>query len=241
MKLLSSFVHCAGKVEMPLPTTLLFQFRWITILLALSPMAFAEVFSIQPNGMDCRVYLGKQLLVERIHSGLERAAQADLPIRVEDTCLPDGRRIHNAWCEADGYRFRLEIELASDGSSVEFTTKTELPAYNTRGGLPPQLSLHIPSSVLDQETTYCGYSGHGRAAIRREGSLANGQMMPGYPWRFFVLKSKGRELSFDCNPIGPGEVCSMFESGVVSGMASIRGNANGLDLFLPTGSSGLAE
>ncbi|MBQ6471668.1 MAG: hypothetical protein IJJ33_06770, partial [Victivallales bacterium] len=190
--------------------------------------ALAEMFSIQPNGTDCRVLLGNQVIVESIRTGLDSAVQAGLPIQVQDTFLPDGRQVHNAWCKAEGHRFRLEIELAKDGSSVEFTTKTELPAYCAQGDLPPQLSLAIAGSALDQEANYCGYALHGRTVARREGSLADGQEMPDFPWRFFVLKTQNRELTFDCNPIGPGEWCAMYDNGVVRGIADIRGNAGGL-------------
>ena len=211
--------------------------RLVSILLVFASLVFAEVFSIQYNGDNCSVYLGRQLLVENVKSGLARAAQAGKTICTLGTRLNDGRQIHNAWCEDEEYRFRLEIELAADGSYVEFTTKTEIPAYCVKGGeLPPQLCMDVPGYVLGNEASYCGYSGYGRAVWRREGSLSNGQKMPGYPWRFFVLNAaQGRKLTFDCNPVGPGEVCSMFENGVIKGMAQIQGNSNGLSITFTNG------
>ncbi|MBR4676123.1 MAG: hypothetical protein IKP00_16820 [Victivallales bacterium] len=186
--------------------------------------------SIRPDGVNCRVMLGEQTVVGDIQTGLLAAKNAGKPIAFSDLVLPDGRRVYNAWCTEDDYRFRMEIEVAADGSSVEITTKTEVPAYRLTQANPPQLSFFVPKSLIGSSASYAGYIHSSRARVKSEGVLSEGNPLPKVAWRFLALKTQEHELTFDCHPIGAGDFCNMSDSGAIRGLALIQENGNGLQI-----------
>lgn len=209
------------------------HFRITILSLLCAFTAQAEVFSIQPQGKDCKILYGNETVVESISGGLNRLDNLPYEIMSSDTTLQDGRRIYNVWSTDKRLAFRMEIELASDGSSVEFTTKTERPAYSKEYKNPFQLSLSIPNSFLGKEATYRGYTGTGRGVNKAEGKIASG--LPKKQWRFLVLGTSRGEFTFDCNPVGPGEWCSIYDCGVIRGTAFLEAKAQGVSLSIPNG------
>ncbi|MBQ9366135.1 MAG: hypothetical protein IJT83_00020 [Victivallales bacterium] len=174
--------------------------------------------------------LEEQVVVEGLQTGLNTAKEANKPIEFSDVVLPDGRRVYNAWCAEEGYRFRTEIEVAADGNSVEITTKTEVPAYHVTQANPPQLSISLPKSLIGESANYAGYIHSSRTKAKTEGVLSKDNPLPKYAWRFFTLKTEKYELSFDCHPIGAGDFCNMADSGVIRGLAAIQEDENGIKI-----------
>lgn len=204
-------------------------------LLLVASTLLADIFSIQPNGINCKVLYGKETIVENVTSGLHRKDDASYQFDSADQTLPDGRRVYNVWSVDPRLAFRLEIEVASDGSQVEFTTKTERPAYSKEYKNPSQLSLLIPGTFLGENATYQGFTGTGRGINRAEGSVSANLESKKRQWRFLVLNTSKGPFTFDCNPIGPGEWCSIYDCGVIRGTAFATKASSGISLSIPNG------
>ena len=83
------------------------HFRITILSLLCAFTAQAEVFSIQPQGKDCKILYGNETVVESISGGLNRLDNLPYEIMSSDTTLQDGRRIYNVWSTDKRLAFRM--------------------------------------------------------------------------------------------------------------------------------------
>lgn len=194
----------------------------------------AHQFAIMPDGKNCRIMLDNELMVDKVSSGLDW--DKSYSIESSNDTLQDTSRVYNVWSSDSRLDFRMEIDVSSDASQVEITTKTERQAYFPYSQSPRQLTIHIPPEFLGESCSFAGYTGDGRSVRKLEGTVDATNDMPQKQWRFFCLKTSKHEMLFDCQPIGPGEWCGLYGSGIIRGTAIIEGNtAKGISISFPNG------
>ncbi len=203
----------------------------ILLSCAAACLVAAGAFTLRPEDGRIQVLLDGAAL-----AWLEWCPEAKgAALRRRDEVLADGRRVFNLWHPVDSFRYRLEAVLSADGGAAEFSTVTEWPAYSGSRA-SHQMSLLIPWEALGEKAAFEGYRGFARGVNLRRGTLARGRAFETSMWRFLTLRlAGGRAISLDCNPIGPGECCASYPTGIIRGGARVAVTDDGVRLTFPNG------
>ena len=192
--------------------------RFVILPILLLSSILAARLTVEPQGDSFVVKRDGNVLIESV------IMETDIPmeqanVQTSQQTMADGTRVWERWCEDRDNRFRLEVAERADGA-VEITMTGEIDALSTN--LTRNLALTMPTGCLaDKE--FQALADNGRAWRPVKGRFtANSSGI--YRW----LACDG--LTFDFNPIGPIDDCSMYRLGAIKGIWRVWINNGALNL-----------
>ena len=205
----------------------------LLLLLVCSLLAGRGIFEVAKTGNGSFLVKHRGDVLLRDIAPLVAEDGTALPLKTEDTILPDGTKVWNIWSEEYESRFRMEVVLPHAGNSVEISLLGEAPAwpkYSKR-----QLRMHLPLGKC-KNTTFKGVTGVSRAGHAFRSGVFDDKLEKGLLlnqlWRFLALDAgKNKKVIFDFDPIGPTNPCPQYPVGVIYGFGRIDYQGEALDIL----------
>ena len=192
--------------------------RFVILPILLFASLLTARLSVEQRGDDYLVLRDGKVLIESVRvrtdipmeqAKLQRSAQT----------LADGTRVWERWCEERDNRFRLEVAERADGA-VEITMTGEIDALSVN--CTRVLTLAMPKGVFAGQE-FQALNDNGRAWRPVKGQFTD-KFSGVYRW----LACDG--VTFDFNPIGPIDDCSMYRLGAIKGICSVWMNDGALNM-----------
>jgi len=192
-------------------------------------------FELRETNGQCTVLHNGRELISRLKMVL--TPDAPLPEGTRTSCekRSDGTHLYQLWNENPETRFRCEVAVRPD--LVEITMVGEAPAFAAQ--LNRELRLSIPYDAL-RHAPYRALAGNGREFRETKGEFPGNpprEMLPGSPFRFLATKVYGTDMIFDFMPLGAGDYCTTYKTGVIRGVWVVTGGRDKKTLRLSCGAS----
>ena len=194
------------------------------LMLLTAALTASAGFELRENAGACSVLCNGRVLISGLKMVLTPGEALPADTRTSCEKRPDGTHLYWLWNENPETRFRCEVAVRPD--LVEITMAGEAPAFATQ--LDRELQLFLPYEAF-RNVPYRALAGNGREFREVKGVFPEQppkEGLPDIPFRFLAANICGSDLIFDFMPLGAGDYCTTYKTGVIRGVWMVTRGRN---------------